>query len=35
VNSNEQGQFSGQVTVNVVENNIAENSDMANNAAAS
>ena len=35
VNSNEQGQFSGQVTVNVIENNIAENSDMANNAAAS
>ena len=35
VNSNEQGQFSGQVTVNVVENNIAESSDMANNAAAS
>ncbi|MGE6473817.1 type II secretion system protein GspL [Psychrobacter sp. NPDC078631] len=35
VNSNEQGQFSGQVTVNVVENNIAENSDMASNAAAS
>ena len=35
VNSNEQGQFSGQVTVNVVENNIAESSDMASNAAAS
>lgn len=35
VNSNEQGQFSGQVTVNVVENNIVENSDMASNAAAS
>ncbi|KRG36577.1 type II secretion system protein GspL [Psychrobacter sp. P11G3] len=35
VNSNEQGQFSGQVTVNVIENNIAENSDMASNAAAS
>ncbi|MDN3441127.1 type II secretion system protein GspL [Psychrobacter sp. APC 3279] len=35
VNSNEQGQFSGQVTVNVVENNIVESSDMANNAAAS
>lgn len=35
VNSNEQGQFSGQVTVNVVENNIVENSAMANNAAAS
>lgn len=35
VNSNDQGQFSGQVTVNVIENNIAENSDMANNAAAS
>ncbi|WP_201579007.1 type II secretion system protein GspL [Psychrobacter sp. Pi2-52] len=35
VNSNEQGQFSGQVTVHVVENNIAESSDMANNAAAS
>jgi len=35
VNSNEQGQFSGQVTVNVVENNIAEDSAMANNAAAS
>ena len=35
VNSNEQGQFSGQVTVNVIENNIAENSAMANNAAAS
>ncbi|MDN3446941.1 type II secretion system protein GspL [Psychrobacter sp. APC 3281] len=35
VNSNEQGQFSGQVTVNVIENNFADNSDMANNAAAS
>ncbi|WP_379544113.1 type II secretion system protein GspL [Psychrobacter sp. R86515] len=35
VNSNDQGQFSGQVTVNVIENNIAENSDMASNAAAS
>ena len=35
VNSNEQGQFSGQVTVNVVENNIVENSDMTSNAAAS
>ncbi|MFT0771115.1 type II secretion system protein GspL [Psychrobacter aquimaris] len=35
VNSNEQGQFSGQVTVNVIENNITENSAMANNAAAS
>jgi len=35
VNSNEQGQFSGQVTVNVIENNIVENSAMANNAAAS
>ncbi|WP_201572607.1 type II secretion system protein GspL [Psychrobacter nivimaris] len=35
VNSNDQGQFSGQVTVNVVENNIAENSDMASNATAS
>ena len=35
VNSNEQGQFSGQVTVNVVENNIVESSDMASNAAAS
>ena len=35
VNSNEQGQFSGQITVNVVENNIVESSDMASNAAAS
>ncbi|WP_201566730.1 type II secretion system protein GspL [Psychrobacter sp. JCM 18900] len=35
VNSNDQGQFSGQVTVNVIENNIVESSDMANNAAAS
>lgn len=35
VNSSEQGQFSGQVTVNVIENNIAENSAMASNAAAS
>ena len=35
VNSNEQGQFSGQITVNVIENNFADNSDMANNSAAS
>ncbi|MGE6440736.1 type II secretion system protein GspL [Psychrobacter sp. NPDC078409] len=35
VNSNEQGRFSGQVTVKVIENNIVESSDMASNAAAS